>query len=101
MKQWKWQKALVRRQKTRGTRSNLNDREVWMEVGRPQKIYVEDLQNNNGYVIGNMANLGGWGNNQGRGIFLDHREIEFLARGPEDFSDDVPLIPFEIWSKWT
>ena len=101
MKQWKWQKVLVKRQEARAARSNLNGREVWMIVGRPQKICVEDLNGNNGYVIGNMVNLGGWDDNQGREIFLDHREIEFLARGPEDFADDVPLVPFEIWSKWT
>ena len=98
MKQWKWQKAIVR-----GVDSfKLNNGEVWVKIGKPAEFWGLDGGDQDRFCgcLGYEINLMGW--------LLPHREIvlsedsvEFLARGPEDFSDDVPLIPYSEWSKWT
>lgn len=97
MKQWKWQKIVVKL--TRGASTNLYGKEIWMETGEPEKIYIRNRNGQRGYVLGNWTNLGGW-DGPDQQTALDHKDAEFLARGPEDFANEVPFIPFEEWSKW-
>lgn len=96
-KQWKWQRAMVRLRNRPS--SNLYGKEIWVEVGEPKRIIIITAAGETGFIIGNSTNLGSWEEGEVR-MCLGYKEMEWLARGPEDFADDVPIIPYSEWSQW-
>lgn len=97
MKQWKWQKAILKIKDD--TFPQMYNKEVWVEVGKPQIIEGITIDGKCLYVEGFLTNLKTWEDDESI-VPVDRKRVEWLARGPKDFADEIALVPYEEWSKW-
>ena len=81
----------------------MENKEIWILVSKPVTIPGTDPNGNPCMLKPSyFTNLIAWQEPHESTItaIIDKDCVEFLARSPEDFAEDVPLVSFEIWSKW-
>lgn len=97
---WKWQKVKLKEKDKDGEPflycyPHLVNCFLWVKIGPPQSISAVDRRGFGGTISGYNSNLMGWDRPK---LAFPAEALEWLARGPEDFAEMVPVIPFEVWS---
>jgi len=94
-----WQRARFTKgkgQRIIPSQRHLFGKEVWVKAEPPisymgHVIYTDRLEEDKGYETNIYSGSAK--------VFACHDKIEFLARGPEDFAENIPTISLEEWEK--
>jgi len=99
VKKPKWQRArIIKDNSSRMGSPTVVGREVWMLTERPHQIVGVAVEDHMTYRIQNAVHSQII-DSDGRPVAMGSDYIELLARGPEDFADEVPLVKWEDWLK--
>jgi hypothetical protein len=69
---------------------------VWVRAERPRDLPLQDIYTGHftGFGLRYQTNIKGLHPNS-LGVAFKPERAELLARGPEDFAEDIPMIAFE------
>lgn len=90
-----WQKARVIHA---ALHPQLEGQEIWVGIGPPQVKSIQDFAGNSWTDEGMLrTNFESWRPSMGV-VWIHTKCIELLARNEADFAEDVPIVPFSVWS---
>jgi hypothetical protein len=92
---YKWQKAILKAAKYF---EFMIGQEIWCRMSRPFFTKGIGVKGDPVRAMVYYSNLLAWDSDVQ--LQVPKEIVELLARGPEDFAEDVPLIPYAEWSQW-